>query len=140
MSEYFGRCVVCGGNASVNYPLLSGSPNFCSAHHNPHDAGPFGCDFTGPDDFDIPDEWPFEFFHKVVTGLPRFDAKKFVWTDREGVKHKLRDIDDAYLTNIINYLERRVNEMNEDSAAYWGLVRTFLLKEAKSRGVEVFCG
>ena len=54
MSDSLGRCVVCGEEACVLYPLLSDKSTFCSEHHNPKDAGPFGCDFTGPDDFDIP--------------------------------------------------------------------------------------
>jgi len=34
--------------------------------------------------------------------------KSFVWTDKQGVKHKLADIDDMYLSNIINFLKRIV--------------------------------
>jgi len=99
-----GRCSVCKGEASVLYPLLAGSPSFCSAHHNPRDAGPFGADFTGPDDFDIPwcaDDVPFR------PGLAFLTRKKFVWTDQHGVRHKLSDIDDDYLSNIINFLKRK---------------------------------
>ena len=32
--------------------------------------------------------------------------RKFVWTDKKGVDHKIRDIDDVYLRNIIGFLER----------------------------------
>lgn len=31
----------------------------------------------------------------------------FVWTDIHGARHKLKDIDDSYLANIINYLRVR---------------------------------
>lgn len=54
--DSLGNCVICGKEASVVYPLLPGSPAFCSEHHNAKDAGPYGCDFSGPDDFDIPVE------------------------------------------------------------------------------------
>jgi hypothetical protein len=52
-------CVIrgCKEQMSAEYPLLPGSPRFCSEHHNPEFAGKFGCDFTGPDDFDIPEPW-----------------------------------------------------------------------------------
>jgi len=119
-----GKCNICGKDAEVNYPLLAGSPSFCSAHHNSHDAGPFGCDFTGPDDFDIP--WdlgePVDLYEELEDyGQPhpllkrwyrrpfKRWRKKFVWTDKEGNDHKLRDIDNAYLYNIIEWL-RRQNE------------------------------
>lgn len=106
-----GKCSVCKGEATVLYPLLSGSPSFCSAHHNPQDAGPFGADFTGPDDFDIPlcaDDVPFR------PGPTFLTRGRFVWTDQCGVRHKLSDIDDDYLSNIINFLRRkRLVEFNE---------------------------
>jgi hypothetical protein len=54
--DSLGKCVICGKEASVLYPLLPGAPAFCDDHHNPKDAGPYGCDFSGPDDFDIPFE------------------------------------------------------------------------------------
>ena len=70
MSE-LGHCKVCGADAGVTYPLLPGSPAFCSAHHNPRDAGPFGCDFSGPDDFDIPEAGWGEY-------APKFSRNTFV--------------------------------------------------------------
>lgn len=122
-----GKCVVCGGHASALYPLLPNSPAFCSEHHNPKDAGPFGCDFSGPDDFEIPEPpWP----------ETKFNMKTFVWTDKEGNKHKLRDIDDRYLQNIINFLKRRVTEMGAPSAEYWQLRIDFLVKAQKIRARE----
>ena len=57
MVNELGNCIVCGAKASVEYPLLPNDPRFCSKHHNPKDAGPYGCDFSGPDDSDIPDEF-----------------------------------------------------------------------------------
>ena len=123
-----GNCRVCGKDAGAVYPLLSGSPAFCSEHHNSRDAGPFGCDFSGPDDFDIPvDDFRVEF---------RGDRDTFVWKDKEGVVHKLTDIDDVYLANIVNFLRRRVFDMSmlqADSAAYWSEVIVFLEKEQRLR-------
>ena len=54
--ERLGTCVIpgCGKDAVVVYPLLLGEPRFCSEHYNEHDAGLYGCDFSEPDDFDIP--------------------------------------------------------------------------------------
>ena len=58
MGEGFGKCGIkgCGKEAEVLYPLLSGEPKFCYEHDNPKGAGKYGCDFTGPDDFDVPEE------------------------------------------------------------------------------------
>ncbi len=39
--------------------------------------------------------------------------QKFVWTDKQGDKHKLADIDDTYLQNIINFLKRKVAAIPE---------------------------
>lgn len=89
-----GSCSVCGGDASVTYPLLSGSPSFCSTHHNQGDAGGFGCDFTGPDDFDIPD-----MFEDI-------DLDTSVWTTRDGKRIPLEKLETSHLDNIINLLER----------------------------------
>lgn len=130
--EKLGSCSVCGKEAGVLYPLLPGEPAFCSEHHNPKDAGQFGCDFTGPDDFDIPvlpdelDEW-----HPV----PKFKAtrKTFVWTDINGNKHKLADIDNYYLQNIISFLRRKLSIMDMETAAYWSEVIVFLTKEQRIR-------
>ena len=111
MSGSSGKCRVCGNRASVSYPLLAGSPAFCSQHHNPKDAGPFGCDFSGPDDFDIP--FDDVLFHNPFAEHPwtkprsAYSRRKFVWTDINGDKHKLKDIDDRYLQNIINFLKRQ---------------------------------
>ena len=49
-----GKCVVCGEYAEVVYPLLPRSPAFCGKHHSQKDAEEYGCDFSGPDDFEIP--------------------------------------------------------------------------------------
>ena len=114
-----GHCIKCGKDAAVVYPLLNGSPAFCNAHHNSHDAGQFGCDFTGPDDFDI--DWnpghndyedPYEDLICYTKKVFKRWRKKFVWTDKEGTKHKLKDIDDMYLRNIIQFLYRTTNYSN----------------------------
>jgi hypothetical protein len=55
MSNDLGPCVVCGEPAGALYPCLPGSPAFCSKHLTPRDAEPYGVDFSGPDDFDIPE-------------------------------------------------------------------------------------
>lgn len=49
-------CIIqgCVREAVCWYPLLPGEPHFCSEHHTPKHAGRYGCDFSGPDDFDIP--------------------------------------------------------------------------------------
>jgi hypothetical protein len=123
-----GKCSVhgCGRDAGVLYPLLAGSPAFCDHHHTPEYAGRFGCDLTGPDDFDPPigDE-----FSSLEFPEPALTRKGFVWTDREGNEHRLSDIDDRYLGNIISYLERRTAE------GLSGAEQTiaFLKKEVKLR-------
>lgn len=127
MGGSLGHCRVCGRDAVVVYPLLRGSPAFCVEHHNPRDAGPFGCDFTGPDDFDI-----LDYPDNVFVG----DRKTFVWSDRDGVEHELRNIDDQYLQNIINFLRRRLAVMDVLSAAYWDEVVVFLEKEKRIRTDE----
>jgi len=130
-----GNCRVCGRDAVAVYPLLSGSPAFCGSHHNPKDAGPFGCDFTGPDDFDIPwgqDEW--------LHGRPKFQKLKrstFIWTDKEGNRHKLKDVDDYYLQNIINYLVRGEGRIAGGTAERRRDVVDFLKKEALRRGIDM---
>lgn len=130
MTESLGKCVVCGKGAAVLYPLLPNEPAFCSEHHNPRDAGPFGCDFTGPDDFDIPDE-PLEYTPEM------FDRESFIWIDKEGSEHELKDIDDRYLNNIINFLTKRILYMDVLSQDYWKAVQDFLVEEQAIRTKEV---
>jgi len=140
MTELLGKCSVCGKDAGVVYPLLPGSPAFCSAHHTPQSAGPFGCDFSGPDDFDIPFDGDDVPFHIGLLGYQKLDRKVFVWTDREGVRHKLKDIGDVYLTNIIGYLERGGGHVMCRSVVRRKEVIDFLRTEATTRGLEVFSG
>jgi len=104
MGGSLGKCRVCGGDAGVVYPLLPGSPAFCSGHHNQESAGPFGCDFSGPDDFDIP--WCAEDIPFTSPRVQKLDRDTFIWTDKGETKHSLAAIDDQYLQNIINYLKR----------------------------------
>jgi hypothetical protein len=120
-----GKCRICGGEATALYPLMVGQPAFCSTHHNSRDAGRFGCDFTGPDDFDIPVEGEWGPWCSPST----LTRKGFVWTDREGNKHKLQDIDDRYLGNLINFLKRKDDDM-------FGAIIGFLAKEAERRSKE----
>ena len=121
MSE-LGKCSIrgCDRGASVVYPLLAGSPAFCGGHRNPGHAEGFGGDFD-PNDFGPPIEDEFlEFREPILTRC------KFAWTDREGNEHKLQDIDDRYLVNIINFLVKK------DSDEFEATIR-FLEKEAKRR-------
>jgi len=135
MAESLGKCSIpgCGKEAGALYPLLPGKPCFCHEHHNPKNAGPFGCDFTGPDDFDIPfgdDDVPF---HTRIPKYQKLDRKVFVWTDREGVRHKLKDIDDTYLTNIINFLVQGKGQVSGDSGTRRNDVINFLREEQTYR-------
>ncbi len=99
-----GDCAICGKDASALYPLLSGSPAFCSEHHNPKDAGPFGCDFTGPDDFDIP----------LGGDNPWAQEYEPVWVDKEGNPYYSEDdIKDDHLVNIVRFLQRKAREARE---------------------------
>ena len=51
-------CIIegCKREASTWYPMLRGEPRFCIIHHKPEFAEKYGCDFSGPDDFDYPDD------------------------------------------------------------------------------------
>lgn len=128
-----GKCSVCGKDAGVVYPLLPRSPSFCHEHHNSRDAGPFGCDFTGPDDFDTPlegDYHPYDPYEELEEyGQPyrpfKEWRKRFVWTDKDTNDHKLKDIDNPYLHNIIEFLRRK-----NESGVYPNVgVRLFLEQE-----------
>ena len=122
MTDSLGKCSVCGKEAGVLYPLLPGEPAFCSSHHNPKDAGPFGADFTGPDDFDIPWE---DLTYEEMFGKEKYRRETFIWTDRKGVEHKLEDIDNKYLQNIISLLKRKVESIPPfDYALKIGVVDT----------------
>jgi len=144
-----GSCIVCGDKATAEYPLLSGSPRFCSSHHNQKDAGPFGCDFSGPDDFDIPFEEydPFDTWMKKGA-LNRF-REIFVWTTKDGRKLHVKEIEDNHLLNIVNLLKRRLNSIPEFEADPEGrtvtterdqerlsLIIELLEQEQESRGVK----
>lgn len=111
MDEELGKCIVCGKKAEVLYPLLDRGPAFCSKHHNPRDAGVFGCDFTGPDDFDIPLDYLY--LETPFRRRPKFEQLRllFVWADKEGDRHPLNTIDDYYLGNIVNFLKRKRTEL-----------------------------
>lgn len=111
MAEDFGlgKCTICGKRAVAVYPLLPHGPRFCHEHHNPRDAGPFGADFSGPDDFDIPlppMEFPRDYYVKPL-------REKFTWTTKDGVKYLLKDLTDNHLQNIIDYLKKRLKELPE---------------------------
>jgi len=42
------------------------------------------------------------------------DRGSFTWTDKEGKEHKLEDIEDSYLANIIAHLERMLPLLEHD--------------------------
>lgn len=100
-----GNCRICGKEAAVLYPLLPGNPAFCHEHHNQRDAGLFGCDLSGPDDFDL--SW-----EEMLWAEPLIRRKglrnHFTWTTKEGVKYLLKELTDSHLQNIITYLKRKI--------------------------------
>jgi hypothetical protein len=128
MGNDMDKCVVCGGKGSVEYPLLPGSPTFCGTHHNPRDAGKYGCDFSGPDDFDEPFEDSDVIFgleERLPTLLDKIADKLFrrkppklimpIWTTRDGRDiWKEEDFTDNHLINIIYFLDKRIKEEKED--------------------------
>src|SRR3972149_11003067 len=115
-SSSMGQCAVCGKDAAVVYPLLPEEPKFCSAHHTQKDAGPFGADLSGPDDFDKPEN------HL----LPNLERATFIWINREGDKYYLKDIDDRYLENIVRFLEQSLPNYFLPKRVYWIHVLSFL--------------
>jgi len=144
-----GSCTICGEDACVEYPLLGGSPRFCSSHHNPKDAGPFGCDFSGPDDFDIPFEEydPFDVWREK--GALNHFREIFIWTTKDGRKLHVKEIGDTHLQNIVNLLNRRLDSIPEFEADPQGftvsterdqerlsLIIELLEQEQESRGVK----
>lgn len=60
-----------------------------------------------------------DFTKREKKRLQKF-REKFIWTDKEGVKHKLKEIDDTYLQNIINFLKRKVEEIPPFEDEYMG--------------------
>lgn len=102
-------CVICGGHGVAWYPLLSGSPTFCHSHYNQRDAGPFGVDLSGPDDFDVP--------------VPEFKTWRDLldegtWLTREGEEVQVEDMGDTHLRNTIALLERQRDRLG-DFAEEW---------------------
>ena len=106
-----GNCAIDGKEASVVYPLLPGKPAFCSEHHNARDAGPFGADFSGPDDFDIPDLW--DDIDPILAFTPPYDQETGVWTDRGGNQRLLSALDDPHLLNIRRWIVQRASEFSK---------------------------
>ena len=41
-------------------------------------------------------------------GVFKRTRENFIWTDKGGTKHKLTEIDDTYLQNIVNHLKDRL--------------------------------
>lgn len=97
----------------------------------PIDTGPDDLDIDeGPDDFDIPETWS-EY-------TPEFDRKTFVWTDKNYIKHKLKDIDNQYLKNIIVFLKRKIASTQDPDQFifYLDAAVDFLEAEIKRRSLE----
>jgi len=112
--------------------LLPTSPAFCSEHHNSRDAGPFGCDFAGPDDFDVP-------FEGGDSWLQEYEP---VWVDKEGNRYYDEgNIKDDHLINIVRFLRVRVQAsrggVNEVRAFALEAKRAEMERYAKQRGLEV---
>lgn len=72
-----------------------------------------GAVVTGPDFGGLEVEVIFDLKASLGYRVKRYNAlcKMFVWTDKEGEPHTLKDIDDNYLQNIINFLKRNLGEM-----------------------------
>lgn len=75
---------------------------------------------------EMEDCFPSEDYYFDEYALTR---KRFLWTDREGNKHKLSDISDYYLNNIISFLKQKGDSMFDTTIK-------FLEKEAKRRSKE----
>ena len=75
------------------------------------------------DELDIPDEPLF----------PDLSRNTFLWRDKGGCKHPLHTIDDTYLSNIINFLNRKTPSMDDLSNEYWSAVQVFLMSEQDKR-------
>ncbi len=89
------------------------------------------------DDFSFNDPNAFEDEPwRPEPSLAKLTRERFVWTDKEGNKHKLKDIDDQYLQNIINWLCGRLPLMSRIMFDYWSVVGGFLLYEQKLRADE----
>lgn len=100
-----GSCVVDGKAASAMYPLLPGSPRFCSDCHTPSVAGRlFGVDFSPPDDFDVPSD-DFE-----IAFRPPYDKNRNAWTNKEGNTCKLFKLADSHLLNIYKWINRNAKQ------------------------------
>ena len=105
-----GKCTMCNGDAKALYPLLPGSPAFCAEHYNSHDAGQFGVDFSGPDDFDIP--YPYKDVYLVFK--PPYDRLESTWMDQTGKIQKLGELSDSHLLNICGWIVRNATDPRFD--------------------------
>lgn len=99
-----GKCVIDKEEAVAVYPLLPGRPAFCSKHYNQRDAGPFGVDLSGPDDFDI----PYERIELVFK--PPYNSKTGTWTDATKTERKLSDITDSHLLNLKPWIAKQASK------------------------------
>jgi len=107
-----GNCRVCGGDATVVYPLLPGKPSFCSKHHNEKDAGPYGCDFSGPDDFEIPIDYDPEDPFNLEQRLADIRETK-VWTAAGDKEIHVTEMETRHIENCIAFHERKLWDVSE---------------------------
>jgi len=126
-----GNCKICGREATVVYPLLSGEPSFCSQHHNERDAGPFGCDFSGPDDFEIPTEYDPEEPFALEMRLEEIRETK-VWTTADGTELHVTEMETGHIENCIAFHYRKLWDVSEA----WIEVFSEELERRKKRGKD----
>ena len=131
----FAKCTVCGADAGVEYPLLAGSPAFCSTHHTQEVAGRYGCDLSDDhDDFDIPD-WEED----EPKPWYMLDGPKPIWIDNSGKEYwHEKDFDDNHLINIIGFLERKVKlNFDKDTKDWIRRKHGQFLRIARKRGLDL---
>ena len=108
-----GNCNICGRGAGVVYPLLPGSPKFCSEHHTPQHAGPFGADFT-PSDAEM-DALFDEFVRDTeLVFKPPYNPQINTWKEKSGRMLKLTSLDDSHLFNIRRWIVSRAADPRFD--------------------------
>ncbi len=106
-------CIDCGKSGTALFPLLPGSPTYCDAHQREHGLGAYAPNYTGPEEFEylgVEYEicgFDIDVLQSRTLTVQRFRSE-FVWVDKECVEYTLADIDDVYLSNIVNFLDRRI--------------------------------
>ncbi len=87
-------------------------------------------------EFNIPWELEREFLRWYLEPKSqKLSRITFRWKDREGKVYKLKEIDDRYLANIINYLKRHEGKVTPNTETRRKQVIKFLEKEQEKRNV-----